>query len=136
VARRVDGIARAAAHAIARSDHQRASTGFRRHRAVRKSLWYAARLRRLRGANFLCADDRRPVCAQTYSAAGGTTVSRVRLSTSASVLYRRGHGYSARAGRLPHANSLARSAARARRCADLFSLEKITPGLTCEAHFI
>src|SRR4030095_5394177 len=136
VARRVDGIARAAAHAIARSDHQRASTGFRRHRAVRKSLWDVARLRRLRGANFLCADDRRPVCAETYSAGRGTTVSRVRLSTTAGILYLSGHGDSPRAGCLPHANFMARAAARARRCADIFPLEKVTPGLTCGARFI
>src|SRR5439155_24215609 len=46
-----------------------------------------------------------------------------------------GHGDSTGAGCLPHPNFMARAAARARRCADLFPLEKITSGLTCGARF-
>ena len=49
------------------------------------------------------------------------------------LLYRRGHGDSARAGRLPHPDVMARPADRARRCADLFSLEKIAP---CDLSFV
>ena len=136
VARRVDGGARAAAHALARSNYQRASAGLPRASSSTEIFTVCCSITSSSRANFLCADDRRRVCAQTYSPqaerpyrAFGYPLLRGSIIVAATVILLVLAVYRTQ-------TSWPGLLARARRCADLFLLEKITPGLTCGAHFI